>query len=297
MHYKDAKGAGYAREIGMTMYNGENFYFQVDSHMRFVEGWDTKLIDMYDVAQDEAGTHKVILSQFPAPFILGSDGKDYKIHNDEKYWEIPSWTSVVNTWQGAWAGHRQIIPDLSKPYPTHTILAGLLFAHGDFVEEIPYDPRISFMGEELCIAVRAYTRGWKLYAPNEMVAWHHYKREEHPKVWQDNVGGRSWSDIEMQSQRIQKAVLTGEEDGPFGIGDREKYEEYQRMVGIDFAKFYENEIESRANLGVVHQEMKFTENGLTLLAVTGYCVKGLHSQCQEQDEVECKCICHGGQDE
>lgn len=294
MHYKDAKGAGYARKIAMELYDGEDFFFQVDSHMRFAKGWDTKLIDMYKWCIRDAGTYKVILSQFAAPYVAGTDGEDHYVVGDPDFWDRPSWTSVVNTWAGVWAGNREEIEDLSHPAKSHTVLGALLFTHGDIVDEIPYDERISFMGEELCFAIRAYTRDWHIYAPNEMVGWHFYKREERPKVWSDNIPTRSWTDIEMNSQQVQKRVLLGNDEGVYGIGDYQKYLDYQEMIGIDFAKFYGEEIDTKVNLGLVNTEIEFDENfNLIQVAMTGYCLKQLHSQCLAKDN--CDCTCHKGE--
>lgn len=293
MHYKDAKGAGYARKIAMDLYDGEDFFFQVDAHMRFAKGWDTTLTDMYNWCVQDAGSHKVILSQFAAPFIVGSDGKDYYIHNDPDFWEEPSWTSVVNTWAGVWAGNREKIEDLSTPVKTHTVLGALLFTHGDIVKEVPYDERISFMGEELCFAIRAWTRDWHLYAPNEMVAWHFYKREERPKIWRDNVAGRSWTDIEMASQQVQKNILLGIEHGPYGIDNYQKYLDYQDMIGINFEKFYNEEIDKKVNLGLITTETVFDDEfNIVEVSRSGYCLNGMHSQCLAYDH--CDCICHEG---
>ena len=163
------------------------------------------------------------------------------------------------------------------------------------MEEVPYDERISFMGEELCIAIRSYTRGWEIYAPNEMVCWHFYKREDRPKIWKDNTGTRSWTDIEMKSQRVQRDVLLGVETGIFGIGDYQKYLEYQEMVGIDFANFYEKEIDRKVNLGLLTQEIDFDEDfNMIEIARTGYCNTGIHKECFAKDN--CQCICHKGED-
>jgi glycosyltransferase involved in cell wall biosynthesis len=163
--YQDAKGAGYARKLAMELYDGEDFFLQIDSHMRFAKGWDTRLIDMYDWCVNDAGTDRIILSQFAAPFIIYTDGSEFAPKGDPDFWDEPSWTSVVNTWAATWAGNRERITDFSHPVKTHTVLGAWLFSHGNFVRHIPYDERISFMGEELCIAVRAYTRDYALYAP------------------------------------------------------------------------------------------------------------------------------------
>ena len=294
MHARDAKGAGYARKIAMELYDGEDYFFQTDSHMRFIQGWDTKLKDMLLQSQELSNNKKVILSQFPAPYTIHSDGKDYYEKGDPDFWDDVSWTSVVNTWTGVWAGNREVMEDKTKPMKSHTVLAGLLFTIGDFVKEIPYDERICFMGEELCIAMRAYTRGWEIYAPNEMVCWHFYKRENRPKVWNDNTYGRSWTDIEMKSQRVQRNVILGVEQGVYGIGDYDKYVEYQKMIGINFAEFYEKSIDRKVNLGLLTQETIFDENfNMVEISITGYCNSGVHEECFAKNN--CQCVCHEGE--
>lgn len=291
VHAKDAKGAGYARKLAMELYDGEDYFFQIDSHMRFAKGWDTKLKEMLAWCQKEQGTEKIILSQFAAPYLALTDGKEYYLKGDPDFWDEPSWTSVVNTWTGVWAGNREKMEDKSKPHYSHTVLGALLFTIGDFVKEIPYDERISFMGEELCIAIRAYTRGWHIYAPNEMLAWHFYKREERPKVWSDRMPGRSWTEIEMKSQRVQRHVLLGIEQGVYGIGDYQKYLEYQEMIGIEFADFYKNEMSLKVNLGLLTQEIEFDEDfNLIEVTRTGYCNNGMHARCFAGNN--CHCICH-----
>lgn len=260
MDFRQARGAGYARKLAMEMYEGESFYLQLDSHMRAVANWDTKLLDMYDQSTVLAETKKVILSQYPAAYEIHTGGREYFVQGHEELWSTPSWSRVHNRDNGSWSSIRQNIDDLSKPHPSHTVLAGYLFAPGNFVEEIPYDERISFMGEELCIAIRAYTRNWKIYAPNEMLFWHFYKRRQSPKIWnqvEDTKREIKWIDMEMRSKRVQKDILLGIERGTFGIDDYDKYLEYQEMIGINFSDFYQNEMHKKVNSGIKSQEIMF----------------------------------------
>lgn len=241
MHMKDARGAGYARKICMDMYDGEDYFFQVDSHMRFAANWDVRLMTMLEQSQKLAKNEKIILSQFPAPYQLWTNGKEYFPEGDPVFWSDPSWTSVVWTWRGLWAGNREFMSDKTKPCPSHTILAGYVFAPGNLVKEVPYDPRISFMGEELCFAIRAYTRGWDIYAPNEMLVWHYYTRKEDPKIWNqrdDMTRDHKWLDLEKKSHTVQRSVLLGQEEGIYGVQKGDRYEEYQKMIGKNFKDFY-----------------------------------------------------------
>lgn len=242
MHMKDAKGAGYARKICMEMYKGEDFYFQIDSHTRLAPNWDVRLITMLQQTQEMSGNQKIILSQFPAPYQLWTNGKEHYPKEDKTLWAEPSWTSVEWSWKGVWVGARQTMEDKSVPHKSQTILAGYIFAPGNIVEEVPYDERISFMGEELCFAIRAYTRGWDIYAPNEMFVWHFYTRKDHPKVWNqkdDMIRDHKWNILEKDSYSTQRLILTGEEKGIFGIVKNKRYTEYQKMIGKNFKKFYQ----------------------------------------------------------
>lgn len=260
MDFREARGAGYARKLAMEMYEQEEFYLQLDSHMRTISGWDTKLKNIYNHASEIAQTKKIILSQYPAAYEIHSNGKEHFIKNNSELPSDPTWSKVHNRDNGSWSSIRQPIDDLSKPHLSHTVLAGYLFSSGKFVKEIPYDERISFMGEELCIAIRAYTRGWKIYAPNEMLFWHFYKRKQSPKVWnqvEDSRRKEKWIDLEMNSKRIQRSVLLAEERGTFGISDYDKYLEYQDMIGINFVDFYKNKMHEKVNSGVSSQEIIF----------------------------------------
>lgn len=283
IHFKDARGAGYARKLATELYDGQDFFFQTDSHMRFEKGWDTKLIKMYRWCAKKEKTKKIILSQFPAPFEVFTDNSDHYIVGDPAFWDHVSWTSVVNTYYGAWAGNREVMMDTSVPHPSHTILGALMFSHGQIALDIPYDERISFMGEELCYAIRAYTRGYKIYAPNEMLAWHFYKRNSTPKVWGDKR--TEWFDIEKNSREVQQSVLLGEDQGVYGIGDYDKYVEYQEMIGINFLEFY-TDLGAFKDYNYVTQEITIDPAAPLL---SGHCVTDSHIDCTID---ACKCKCH-----
>lgn len=284
-----AKGAGYARKLAMDLYRGEEYFFQIDSHMRFEQGWDTELINILQQAQEIAGTEKVILSQYPAPYFIGSDNRDYFPKEDALYWSKPTWSRVLNNAHGHWCAQRQEMQDLTKPHPSYTILAGYVFTIGKIVEEVPYDPRISFMGEELCFAVRAYTRGWEIYSPNKMLVYHFYKRAEYPKVWNTGALKDKWFGFERESYKVQRDVLTGNEYGIYGVEDYERFLDYQDMIGIDFLSFYQSDVQTlKANLSVVEQEIDFLDTPKK----SRYCLLDLHKECKHIEE--CECECHGG---
>ena len=42
--HNEAKGPTYARYLCSTLFRGESWFVQIDSHTKFVKGWDTKAI-------------------------------------------------------------------------------------------------------------------------------------------------------------------------------------------------------------------------------------------------------------
>ena len=69
--------------------------------------------------------------------------------------------------------------------------AHFLFAPGKFVEDVPYDPELYFHGEEISLALRAFTHGYDLFHPSQHILWHFYSRAEHAKHWSDHQRGSS----------------------------------------------------------------------------------------------------------
>ena len=241
MHPKEARGAGYARSIAMKAYNNQDYYLQIDSHTLFEKDWDTISIDEHNKAKSIAQNDKIILSYFPPPFHIEPDKSIFFIKNDKRKPAYPTKQKPLFTRRNHWTAQRVEFSDRSRRYPeeSSTILAGFVFTTGNIVKEIPYDPEISFFGEELCFAVRAWTRGWDIYSPSKVILYHFYLRADYNKVWDDkNVKIISWEDLEKQSSEKQKRILCGLELGTYGVGSVRTLEDYQKIAGLDFKKIY-----------------------------------------------------------
>jgi hypothetical protein len=241
MHPKEARGAGYARSIAMKAYNNQEYFLQIDSHTLFEKDWDIISIDEHNKAKSIANNDKIILSYFPPPFTIEPDKSVFFIKNDRKKPAYATKQKPLFTRRNNWTAQRVEFADRTRKYPEQstTILAGFVFTTGNIVDEIPYDPEISFFGEELCFAVRAWTRGWDIYSPSKVILYHFYLRPDYSKVWDaKNVIAVSWKDLEKQSSEKQKRILCGLEVGIYGLGSVRKLEEYERLVGLDFKKIY-----------------------------------------------------------
>lgn len=241
MHPKEARGAGYARAKAMELYSGQEYFLQIDSHTRFAPGWDSISIDQLNRAKNISGHSKVILSYFPAPFDPERNGGMHLIKNNPKIKPYPTRQKVSLNKRKQWTAERFEFEDKLKENPelSETVLGGFMFSDGLVVEEIPYDPEISFFGEEICFAMRSWTRGWDIYSPSKNIVYHFYSRGGYNKIWKDrNLRGLSWKELENISYNKQKRILCGEETGIFGAGNIRTLEEYEMFTNINFKDFY-----------------------------------------------------------
>jgi hypothetical protein len=241
MHPKEAKGAGFARAKAMELYSGQEYFLQIDSHTRFAPGWDSICIDQLNRAKNISGHSRVLLSYFPAPFEPERNGGMYLITNNPKVKAYPTRQKISLNKRKQWTAERFEFNSKLKEDPelSETVLGGFMFSDASIIEEVPYDPEISFFGEEVCFAMRAWTRGWDIYSPSKNIVYHFYSRGGYDKIWKDrNLRGISWKELEEISYKKQKRVLCGEEIGLFGTGDVRSIQEYEEFTGINFKDFY-----------------------------------------------------------
>jgi hypothetical protein len=129
--------------------------------------------------------------------------------------------------------------ELSEPIPARFYSAHFAFAGGSFVKEVPHDPEYYFHGEEISIAVRAYTWGYDLFHPHKIIAWHEYTRQGRTKQWDDD---KTWYDKNNVSHLRNRKLFEMDDhvkDIDFGVYDFGKVrtvEDYERYAGLSFKK-------------------------------------------------------------
>jgi Glycosyltransferase (GlcNAc) len=228
--YKESKGLGWARAITNSLYAGEEFTLQIDSHHRFLKGWDTMLLEDYRQAQTMA-TRPIVTTYVP-PFTPGqplpvarpSLMSQYEFSSDKLLMSMP------------W-----FIPNhkaLTRVIRARTLSAHFYFTSGDFVREVPYDPEVFFGGyvEEVTLSARAYTHGYDFFSPHRCYLFHEYTREGRPKIWEDKPRQTSQWDARARKKTRQ---LQGQEDhgldlGPYGLGTRRTLHDWEVYAGFDF---------------------------------------------------------------
>jgi glycosyltransferase involved in cell wall biosynthesis len=234
INYKDSKGACWARNQLQQNYDGEQYTLQIDSHHRFVQDWDLELIGMYNQLK-EKGHEKPLLTGYVSSFDPENDPAGriqtpWKMNFDRF---IPE--GAVFFLPASIDNYKQ----LTEPIPARFYSAHFAFTTGDFVKEVPHDPEYYFHGEEISIAVRAYTWGYDLFHPHKTIIWHEYTRKGRTKQWDDD---KSWGGKNSNSHKRNRKLfeMDGEvKDIDFGIYDFGKVRsllDYEKYSGLSFKR-------------------------------------------------------------
>ena len=232
--YKESKGACWARNKIQQLYNGETYTLQLDSHHRFVKGWDTICIDMIKELQAD-GFKKPLLTGYIPSF----DPDDDPNARVQEPWKMDFDRFIP---EGAVFFLPATIEDWhtrTKPLPARFYSAHFCFTLGEFSVEVQHDPDYYFHGEEISIAVRAYTHGYDLFHPHKIIAWHEYTRKGRSKHWDDVP---KWGEYNNTCHARNRKLfeMDGEKRdidfGKYGFGSVRSLRDYEKYAGLHFKK-------------------------------------------------------------
>ncbi len=230
-HIHEARGLGWARQHASSLWQGEEYSLQIDSHMRFVPGWDEKMLAMLAACDSP----DPVLTAYPPGYtppcqLHGRDGacvqgiKGFLPSGILEFTTLPVPAGIEAT----------------RPLPTAACAGGFIFGSSRILRDVPFDAEIYFNGEEPSLAVRLWTHGFDLFSPHETVIYHYYKREDGARHWNDSKEGGK---LHKRTLRRMKALcepaacLPEEvaELGVYGLGTRRSLAEYEAFSGVNFA--------------------------------------------------------------
>ncbi len=228
----ESRGACWARAKIMKLWQGEDYFMQIDSHCRFATAWDERMI----ATMIRAGSEKPLLTTYASGFTPSLDGTIETLGGYPQLMAIQTFTPD---------GLPQLkpvdIPDWqtrTTPMRARFLAAGFLFTLGRFVEEVPYDPELYFFGEEIAMTLRAFTHGYDLFHPSEVLVWHDYVRAYAKRHWDDHTEAqqpaRDWSKLDAPSREKIKRLLSGEAVESYGLGTVRSLADYETFAGLSF---------------------------------------------------------------
>lgn len=227
----EAAGPCHARHIIQTrLYEGEEYFLQLDSHMRAVPGWDDLLIAQLELCNSP----NPVLTTYPAGFTRGAGQKwqDASLDTDERPPFLVFSHFGPEDGMMRFKGRRLRTPH-SNPLPCHFCVSGFLFAPGRILKQGGlYDSNLPhlFFGEETLLSVRLWTHGWDFFVPGRHVFFHCWDRSYRPTFFASK-------NPEAQAASLERvrALLRGLELGEkFGCGAVREVHDYFVEAGLDF---------------------------------------------------------------
>jgi hypothetical protein len=232
--YKESEGVCWARNKIQKLYDNEKYTLQIDSHHRFVRGWDTQLIDMVKQLQKD-GFKKPLITAYIPSFDPDNDPQarvqePWKMNFDRFIPEgavffLPASFDIEYT--------------KDKPLPARFYSAHFAFSIGKFCKEVPHDPNYYFHGEEINIAVRAFTHGYDLFHPHKVICWHEYTRKGRTKQWDDDP---RWGERNATAHLRNRKLFAMDNEkkdidfDKYDFGNIRKLEDYEKYSGLCFSK-------------------------------------------------------------
>lgn len=215
-----SEGCNWARHRLQAHWAGERYTLLLDSHHRFVDGWDDLAIGMFEQIAAE-GIEKPILTaylpDYHPEYLARRRRRPYKIYPLEREdGVLMRLTSMpILNWKA-----------LRKPIPADFLSLHFILAHGRFNDDIRMDPAIYFFGDEVHTSLRAFAAGYRFFHPHRVIGWHAYDRSARTPHWNDHSDWASRNQRSLASLKRQYGSRAPIENGRCTVAD------YERHIGL-----------------------------------------------------------------
>jgi hypothetical protein len=219
--YQESKGCNWARAELQKRWRGEPYTLLLDSHHRFIPGWDRHLIEMHR-ALEEGGDRKPLITTYlpsydpsndpaarsPDPLQIHARSREQGMLIYLEAHPIPLWRS------------------LERPIRARFASLHFVFARGIFNHELIADERVYFFGDEVVLALRAFTHGYDLFHPHYVLGWHLYDRTATRAThWEDHA---DYPERNERSRDRLRDIFLGIDDE--ALGPHRTLGEYESLL-------------------------------------------------------------------
>lgn len=246
--FDEVLGVGATRQIASLLHNDETYCLQIDAHMIFNKQWDEKIIKYYKSAKSL--NDKIIISGYAPSWYRDKNNNIYKQEGP-----LSKSITLVNDLDRAKQPIVGLTPAINlvkvnnlKMYEQKAISCHFIFSEMSVLDYIFSDPFIIYNGDESTTSLRAISRGYRVYMPDEIILWHLNKMEDsfysNQKRWQPLfLGNKNFtSSREIRAAQVSydriKNIFLGNILGFYGAETKEDLLWYSLYVGIDFEECY-----------------------------------------------------------
>lgn len=246
-HYRNS-GVGYGRKESMSMYDGEDYILQIDSHTMLKQSWDTKLIEYYNNAKNfSKNKNKTILSTYLSCYkYYDNKNRDYcfgvlppyscyiseediiafdRDFDSKKNWKslyspIPRWVTPTEDDFYNFIKNNFV---LAQKISANFIFSNKTFAE-DYNKSIPF-PFI-FFEEEFIMSVELYNLGYSFIYPNFQLPLAHLYADNFNEFY-----SRSESVIDQNNDRM---MVAKKNISDYLNNNQDKIKKYAKYAGLTY---------------------------------------------------------------
>lgn len=176
------RGVGNGRNNAKSLYDGEDYFIQVDSHTLFEDSWDIKLLEMYNRSLDITKNKKTILTAYLGHYhsfgdtrFVGSKLSKYPIFTDKffrEYVSIKSWLALpISQFPEQFRLNLDFIP-------SNKFNACFAMGNSYFVNEYSLPRNIIFFEEEIIQTIELMKNKFSLCFPNQDLPITHFYEDD-----------------------------------------------------------------------------------------------------------------------
>lgn len=251
-------GMGLSRLVASVINDKDyRYHLQIDSHMFFEKGWDTYLKQQYNILKQKY--EKPIITAYTPwweylnekPMLFGKYEIDINNYQGDK--------NTFGTLLEINKKNIRVSPALigsivdwdkeENEFKEHYMIsAHFMFSSPELHREILADPFITWGGDEPLYALRASTRGWKMFTVKRTILCHKNKWKSInnknvliPKNdWRNSVS-TTYNKNNIYSDKLILDILLGKYFGYWGAPDLNSLKEYEKNIGISFSDYYQGD--------------------------------------------------------
>ncbi|MEY4331442.1 MAG: hypothetical protein RLZZ196_180 [Bacteroidota bacterium] len=164
-------GVNQVRHNLLKFYDNQDYFMMIDSHTKFMRGWDTALINDYKKLQNLTHDRVALSRQIgssPGNMCTCNNKDEFCIgHDAATKWNATFGSDYVNEVLSITGNPNQNIniENRGKEFVwTGYACCNFFFTNSDFVKEVGILDNLSFSCEESSLSLRAFFSGWDIYS-------------------------------------------------------------------------------------------------------------------------------------
>ena len=223
-------GAQPGRLNSHKFYNGQDYYLNMDSHMRAIPHWDVKIIKEFNEVEKRRG---------PSMFTGYVNTYDRKGNTDIYDEQLPTPTFYMSE-ENIAHFKQQGIPQFCPRYThlgreTHSsyVSGHFFFTRGEYIDRVPFVEKIVFTEEEIFMALRMFTAGYNIFIPKTNFVFHRYGRPDRKLIW-DEFPELWYPKADASKEHALKIIENNIIDKKEGLFPDRTLAEFEEYSGIQF---------------------------------------------------------------